>query len=154
MLFAEFTYRDLPTVNAALNALAGILLLVGYVLIKRRCETAHKWVMVSAFGVSVVFLGCYLSYHQLLYAREGIRGRAFAGPEHLRLPYLVMLVSHVVLAAAVPVLALITIYRGFRDERVKHRRIARWTFPIWIYVSVTGVLVYAVLYHIYPVASG
>jgi len=154
MLLAEFTYRDLPTVNAALNALAGVLLVVGYVLIKQRRETAHKWTMLGAFGVSVVFLGCYLSYHYLLHAQEGIRGRPFAGPDALRPFYLGMLISHVVLAAAVPVLALITIYHGYRDNRVKHRRIAWWTLPIWLYVSVTGVLIYVLLYHIYPPAVG
>jgi uncharacterized membrane protein YozB (DUF420 family) len=154
MLFAEFTYRDLPTVNAVLNALAGTLLVVGYVLIKRHRETAHKRVMLSAFGVSVVFLGCYLSYHQLLFVNEGVRGRPFLGPEPIRTLYFAMLISHVVLAAAVPVLALITIYHGYRDNRLKHRRIARWTFPIWLYVSVTGVLIYVLLYHVYPVATG
>lgn len=150
MLLAEFTYRDLPTVNAALNALAGLMLVVGYVLIKRRRETAHKWVMLGAFGVSVVFLGCYLTYHYMLHEYEGIRGRPFAGPVSLRPWYIGMLISHVALAAAVPVLALITIYHGYRDNRVKHRTFAWWTFPIWLYVSVTGVLIYAVLYHIFP----
>lgn len=154
MLFAEFTYRDLPTVNAALNALAGVMLVVGYVLIKRRRETAHKWIMLGAFGVSVIFLGCYLSYHYLLHANEGIRGRPFAGPDSLKPFYIGMLISHVGLAAAVPVLALITIYHGYRDNRAKHRRIAWWTLPIWLYVSVTGVLIYVLLYHVYPPATG
>jgi len=154
MLFAEFTYRDLPTVNAALNALAGVMLVVGYVLIKQRRETAHKRVMLGAFGVSVIFLGCYLSYHYLLHRYEGVRGRAFLGEGVVRPIYFTMLISHVVLAAAVPVLALITIYHGYRDNRLKHRRIAWWTLPIWLYVSITGVLIYVLLYHVYPPATG
>lgn len=153
MSFAEFTYRDLPSINAGLNALAGVLLVVGYVLIKQRRETAHKGVMLAAFGVSVVFLVCYLTYHQLLYVNEGIRGRPFRGPQPIYSLYIAMLISHVVLAAAVPVLALITIYHGYRDNRLKHRRIARWTFPIWLYVSITGVLIYVMLYQMnYPAA--
>lgn len=154
MLFAEFTYRDLPAVNAALNALAGVLLVVGYVLIKQRRETAHKRTMLGAFGVSVVFLGCYLTYHYMLHEYEGSAGRKFQGEGLIRPIYFAMLISHVVLAAAVPVLALITIYHGYRDNRAKHRRIAWWTLPIWLYVSVTGVLIYVLLYLVYPPVSG
>lgn len=142
-LFA-FDVRDLPAVNAGLNALAGLLLVLGYVLIKRRQETAHKWAMLAAFAVSVVFLGCYLVYH---YHVGSVR---FSGPPLVRGAYLAILLTHVVLAAAVPVLALATIYHGLRDQRQKHRRIARWTFPIWLYVSVTGVVIYVMLYHLYP----
>jgi uncharacterized membrane protein YozB (DUF420 family) len=141
------TYRDLPTLNAALNSLATILLLVGYALIKQKRETAHKRTMLAAFGVSVVFLVSYLAYHQLLYAHEGIRGVPFTGPQPIRTAYYAMLISHVVLAAAVPVLAIGTIYYGLRDRRVKHVAWARWTFPVWLYVSVTGVVIYAMLYH-------
>lgn len=154
MFLAAFTYRDLPTVNAALNALAGVLLVVGYVLIKQRREAAHKWVMLSAFGVSTIFLVCYLTYHQLLFLNEGIRGRPFLGPQPIYSLYIAMLISHVVLAAAVPVLALLNIYHGFRDNRAKHVRIARWTFPIWLYVSITGVLIYVLLYHVYTPPAG
>ncbi|MBA4018856.1 MAG: DUF420 domain-containing protein [Pirellula sp.] len=149
LLFA-LSYRDLPSINAALNALAAVLLVVGVQLIRRRRETAHKRTMLAAFGVSVVFLGCYLAYHQLLYMNEGSHGKAFAGPSTLRPAYLALLISHVLLAMAVPVLALITIYHGYRDNRAKHRRIARWTYPIWLYVSITGVVIYALLYHVYP----
>lgn len=150
MLFAEFTYRDLPAVNALLNALAGVLLVVGVRLIRRRRETAHKRVMLAAFAVSVVFLGCYLAYHQLLYMHEGSHGKPFAGPSAVRPFYLALLISHVALAAAVPVLALVTIYHGYRDNRAKHVRVARRTYPIWLYVSVTGVLIYMILYHVFP----
>ena len=144
------TYRDMPTLNAALNALATVLLVVGYLLIKQRREAAHKRVMLSAFGVSIVFLLSYLTYHQLLYVNEGRRGVPFTGPEPIRTLYLGMLISHVLLAVAVPVLAIGTIYHGYRDNRPKHRAWARWAFPIWLYVSVTGVVIYVMLYHVYP----
>jgi uncharacterized membrane protein YozB (DUF420 family) len=139
--------HPLATTNAALNALATVLLVVGYVLIKRRRETAHKWVMLAAFTTSIVFLVCYLIYH----ARVG--SVPFQGQGVVRPIYFTILLTHVLLAATVPVLASITIYRGLRDQRQSHRRIARWTYPIWLYVSVTGVIIYALLYHIFPAAA-
>ena len=139
----------LPHVNAVLNMSATVLLLAGYVLIKLRRQRAHKWTMLTCFGVSVVFLICYLAYHQLLYAATGQRGKPFEYPLALvRFVYYTILISHVLLAATVPFLAVLTIYFGLRDQRQRHRRIARWTFPIWLYVSVTGVVVYAMLYHL------
>ena len=144
------TYRDLPTLNAALNSLAAILLVVGFMLIKARREAAHKWTMLSAFGVSAVFLVSYLTYHTLLRKYEGISGRPFLGPEPIRTIYYGMLLSHVLLAVSVPVLAGLTIYYGYRDQREKHRRWAWRAFPIWLYVSVTGVVIYVMLYHVYP----
>ena len=139
--------EQLPSVNATLNAIAAALLVWGYVLIRRRREQAHKIVMLSAFGVSCVFLVCYLVYH---YQVGSVR---FEGPPLVRQLYLAMLLSHIVLAAAVPVLAGVTIYLGYRDRRIRHRRWARWTLPIWLYVSVTGVLIYVLLYHVYPPAG-
>jgi uncharacterized membrane protein YozB (DUF420 family) len=141
------TVDHLPTVNAILNSTAAVLLVAGYVLIRRRHETAHKWTMYGAFVVSVAFLACYLVYHYY------VGSRGFEGPRVVRGVYLAILVSHSVLAAAVPVLALATIYLGIRDRRTRHRRLARWTLPIWLYVSVTGVVIYLMLYHLYP-ASG
>lgn len=139
----------LPHVNAVLNAVATLLLLAGYVLIKQQRRGAHKWTMLGCFGVSVGFLVCYLAYHQLLYAATGQRGRPFEYPGPIvRYVYYGILVSHVLLAAAVPFLAMVTIYLGLRDRRLAHRRIARWTFPIWLYVSLTGVVVYLMLYHL------
>lgn len=147
---SETAIKVLPHVNSALNALAAVLLIAGLVLIKRGHEKAHRWTMLTCFGVSTVFLACYLTYHQLLYAVTGQRGRPFEHPSPtIRGIYLTILVSHVVLAAAVPFLAARTIYLGLRDRRAAHRRLARWTFPIWLYVSVTGVVVYLLLYHIY-----
>ncbi|MGD9723686.1 MAG: DUF420 domain-containing protein [Pirellulales bacterium] len=142
----------LPAVNATLNALATVLLVTGWVLIKRGNIQAHKRTMLTAFGVSCAFLACYLTYHYALQARYGVAGVAFQGPPHVRTAYLTLLASHVILAATVPFLAAGTIYLGLRDERRRHRRLARWTLPIWLYVSVTGVIVYLLLYHIYPSA--
>ena len=140
----------LPHVNAGLNAIACILLVFGYVVIKRGYETAHKQIMLTCFGVSVVFLISYLTYHQVLYAVTGQRGKAFEY-EGAAIRYLSfsILISHVVLAVAVPILAVMTIYFGLKDKREQHRKIARWTFPIWLYVSVTGVLVYLMLYWLF-----
>lgn len=134
----------LPTLNASLNALAAVLLLVGYGLIRRRRERAHKWVMIAALGVSAAFLVSYLVYH---YHHGSER---FQGPPVVRALYLSMLASHVVLAAGVPVLAGWTIYLGLRDRRASHRRLARWTLPIWWYVSLTGVVIYLMLYVLFP----
>lgn len=139
---------QLPHVNASLNALATVLLVVGYVFIKRRQEAAHKWTMLACFAVSVVFLACYLTYH---YHLEGV-SKKFPEypPPAIRIAYYVILISHIILAAAVPFLAVATIYLGLANKRLTHRRLARWTFPIWLYVSVTGVIVYLMLYQLYP----
>lgn len=138
----------LPAINAALNGTAAVLLALGYVLIRRRREAAHRRVMLTAFAMSVLFLACYLVYH---YHVGSVR---FQGPPGVRRFYLGMLLSHVVLAAAVPFLALATIYLGLNDRRAAHRRLARWTLPIWLYVSLTGVAIYVMLYHLYPAGSG
>lgn len=145
---AAFSVSQLPTVNALLNSLATVLLIWGYVLIKQRREQAHKRMMLSAFGVSAAFLVCYVIYH--LQAGHV----AFGGPPGVRTVYFAILISHIILAALVPVLALVTIYLGLKDRRVAHRRIARWTLPIWLYVSVTGVVIYIMLYHLYPASPG
>lgn len=137
----------LPSVNASLNALATVLLIVGVVLVKRNRKTAHKNVMLAAFGTSVVFLGCYLVYHFALHKYTGTHGKSFAGSGIIKGVYLAILISHVILAAVVPVLAIITIVRGFRQDWERHRRIAKITFPIWLYVSITGVVIYLMLYH-------
>jgi uncharacterized membrane protein YozB (DUF420 family) len=146
---APFLVAEVPplaSLNAALNALATVLLVAGLVLIKRGHEQAHKWTMLAAFGVSVAFLASYLYYHY----HAG--SRPFTGTGAIRPVYYAILLSHIVLAAAVPVLAVTTIVLGLRDRRAAHRRWAKWTFPIWLYVSVTGVLVYWMLYHLYAPA--
>jgi uncharacterized membrane protein YozB (DUF420 family) len=134
------TVHDLPAVNASLNALSGILLACGYALMRQRRIELHRRFMIAAFAASSLFLVCYVIYHAQVgsvpFPRQGF----------VRLLYFVILVTHVVLAATVPPLAIITLTRGLKGRYPQHRRIARWTFPIWMYVSVTGVLVYVLLY--------
>jgi len=134
--------RDLPAVNAVLNASATVLLLTGYWLIRNGKREAHRKVMLAAFGTSILFLICYLVYHSQVgsvrFQKEGM----------IRTVYLSILLTHTVLAAAVPFLAVITLRRGFAARFDKHRRIARWTLPIWLYVSVTGVVIYWMLYQL------
>ncbi|HYP14558.1 MAG TPA: DUF420 domain-containing protein [Bryobacteraceae bacterium] len=133
-------YRDLPTLNALLNGTAAILLVIGYVLIRQRRRDAHRRVMIAAFSVSVLFLISYLVYHyQVGSVRYGKTG-------WIRTVYLSILLTHTVLAAAVPVLAVLSLWRGLAGRYEAHRRISRWTLPIWLYVSVTGVVVYLMLY--------
>ncbi len=133
-------YTALPAVNATLNAVSGIFLLVGYVLIRRRRINAHRNAMLGAFASSTVFLISYLVYH----AHAG--SRPFAGQGPIRYVYFTILISHVILAAAILPLAITTLSRGLRGRYVEHKRIAKWTFPTWMYVSVTGVIVYLMLY--------
>ena len=134
------TIDDLPAVNASLNALSGILLLVGFALIRTRRIAQHRKVMLAAFATSSLFLVCYVVYHaqvgSVRFTRQGF----------VRPLYYTILVTHVTLAAAVPPLAIVTLTRGLKGRYPQHRRLARWTFPIWLYVSVTGVLVYVLLY--------
>lgn len=132
--------HDLPAVNATLNATAAVLLVWGYILIRRRAVAAHRNVMLAAFATSIVFLACYLIYH---YNVGSVR---FAKTGGIRTFYLSLLASHTILAAMVPPLAIITLSRGLRERFDKHRKIARWTLPVWLYVSVTGVVVYWMLY--------
>lgn len=134
--------RNLPALNATLNGLAALLLTVGYVLIRQRKREAHRAVMIGAFALSVLFLISYLVYH---YQVGSVR---FQGQGPIRTVYFAVLISHTVLAAAVPFLAIITLRRAFRRDFAAHRRIARWTLPIWLYVSVTGVAVYWMLYRL------
>lgn len=139
----------LPHVNASLNALATVLLLVGWRLIRQRRELAHRRVMLAAFAVSTVFLGSYLLYH--FGARDGASTPFPAYPPTVvRYGYYAILLTHILLAMAVPFMAIASIYLGLRNHRAAHRRLARWTFPIWLYVSVTGVIVYVMLYQLFP----
>ena len=132
----------LPSINATLNALSAVLLVCGFVLIRRKQIARHRRVMLTAFVTSCVFLVCYLVYH----AQVGSVPFHHEGTT-LRTVYLSILFTHTVLAATVPVLAIITLRRGLAARYDRHRRIARWTLPIWLYVSVTGVVVYVILYH-------
>lgn len=134
---------DLPAVNAALNGTTAVLLCCGYAMIRRRWIRLHRTFMLAAFSVSTVFLASYLWYH----AHAGIRH--FTGRGWIRPVYFAILISHTVLAAAIVPLALTTLYLGLRARHPTHRRIARWTLPLWLYVSVTGVVVYFLLYRLY-----
>ena len=133
---------NLATVNACLNAISAVLLVWGYTLIRRGRKLQHKRVMVSAFVTSSLFLVCYVIYHLQV---GTVR---FQKPGAIRTVYLAILATHTVLAATVPPLAIVTLSRGLAMRFDKHRRIARWTLPIWLYVSVTGVVVYLMLYHL------
>jgi putative membrane protein len=134
------TVHDLPAVNATLNAVAGTLLLAGYVSIRSGRIELHRRFMIAAFTASSLFLVSYLVYHaqvgEVPFTRQGF----------VRPVYFTILITHVSLAAVVLPLAIITLSRGLKRRFAKHRRIARWTFPIWLYVSITGVLVYVLLY--------
>ncbi len=139
----------LPALNASLNATALVLLVWGRLAIRRGAEQLHKRLMVAAFGVSSVFLASYVA-HKVWRDFESTTYNAAGLAKTL---YLVMLATHVPLAATVPVMALFLIRFGLTDQRQRHRRLARWAWPIWIYVSVTGVLIYLVLYHWNPPAA-
>jgi len=134
------TVHDLPAVNATLNAIAAVLLCVAYVLIRQRRIDAHRRTMIAAFATSSLFLICYIAYHaqvgSVRFTRQGF----------VRPLYFTILITHVTLAAAVLPLAIVTLSRGLKARFKQHRAIARWTLPIWLYVSVTGVLVYVLLY--------
>lgn len=136
--------HDLPALNAILNGTAAVLLLSGYFLIRAGKRDQHKKTMIAAFCVSAVFLVSYLVYH------ANVGAVYFQKTGFLRYVYLTILFTHTVLAATVPVLAIITLRRALKAEKSgdfsRHRRIARWTLPIWLYVSVTGVMVYLMLY--------
>ena len=137
----------LPGVNAGLNAVSTVLLICGYVLIRRGNRSLHKRVMLWAFAVSILFLCSYLTYHFALVHFTGSGSKEFPRDHPARPFYLGLLLSHVILAATVPVLASITIYRGLKEQWKRHKKLATVTFPIWLYVSITGVIIYFMLYH-------
>jgi uncharacterized membrane protein YozB (DUF420 family) len=134
------TIHDLPAVNATLNAISGVLLVIGYLLIRARRIELHRRFMIAAFVASSLFLVCYIVYHaqvgSVRFTRQGF----------VRPLYFTILITHVSLAATVLPLAILTLSRGLQAKYTRHRAIARWTLPIWLYVSVTGVLVYVLLY--------
>lgn len=137
----------LPSINAALNSCCTILLVAGLIAIKRQNRILHRNLMVTAFLVSVVFLACYLTYHQALHHFTGERGRAFVGSATATLVYRSILIPHVILAVFVPILAIRVFVHAWRERWPEHRRLAKITFPIWLFVSITGVVIYGMLYH-------
>ena len=140
---------DLPPVNATLNALSAVFLSCGLYFIRQKRQEAHRKCMIAAFVSSAIFLVCYITYHTYL-ARYLHRGPTrFRDPAWFRPIYLTILVSHTLLAIAIVPMAIITLHRGLKQRFVAHKQISRWTWPLWMYVSVTGVLIYLILYHIF-----
>jgi uncharacterized membrane protein YozB (DUF420 family) len=139
------TVHDLPAVNASLNALSAVWLSAGYLFIRAGNKAAHRNCMVAAFFTSVLFLACYLTYHATVKTLTH-----FVQPAWFRPIYLVILLTHTVLAVVIVPLILVTLHRAWKQRFEAHRRIARWTLPLWLYVSVTGVVVYLLLYQIFP----
>lgn len=138
--------ESLPTLNALLNMTSAVLLAIGYRFIKRGNKHMHKKFMIATFVVSVVFLTSYLTYH---YHHGATR---FQGEGWIRPLYFTILISHTILAVTILPLSIITLRRGLKEQIPQHVKIARWTYPIWLYVSITGVVVYLILYHLYPPA--
>ena len=134
------TVSDLPAVNASLNALATLFLLAGYVFIRRGRIDAHRRCMLAALGTSVLFLVSYVIYH------ANVGSRPFTGTGPIRVVYFTILITHVILAMAIVPLVLLTVSRALAGRFDRHRRIARITWPLWMYVSITGVVVYVMLY--------
>lgn len=134
----------IPTVDAFLNTTSAVLLSFGYYFIRRKNISAHRACMLGAVGTSTLFLACYLTYH---FFHGTTR---FQGTGTVRSVYLAILGTHTVLAAAIVPLVLVTLYRALRERFDLHKRVARWTLPIWLYVSITGVVVYWMLYHLHP----
>ena len=139
--------EDLPAVNAILNASSAFLLTLGYMAIRRRRVTVHAACMLAALAVSTFFLGSYLYYH--IFVRGG-KPTAFTATGWPRILYFTILLTHTALAVVAAPLAVYTAYQGLRGQIARHVRVARWTLPIWLYVSLTGVIVYVMLYQVYP----
>ena len=137
----------LPSINATLNSFCTILLVAGLIAIKGQKKILHRNLMITAFLISVVFLACYLTYHQALHHFTGERGRAFVGSATATLIYRSILIPHVILAVFVPILAIRVFVHAWRERWPEHRRLAKITFPIWLFVSITGVVIYGMLYH-------
>lgn len=143
------TIHDLPAVNATLNGLSAIFLALGFFFIKRGNKLAHRNCMISAFCTSVVFLACYVTYHTWLAMVLHQGPTRFEKPEWFRPIYLAILTTHTVLAAVIVPMILITLNRARLQRFDRHKKIARWTWPLWMYVSVTGVAIYLLLYQIF-----
>ncbi len=146
------TISDFPAINASLNGTSAVLLGFGFYFIRRKQVPAHKRCMIAAFVVSAIFLGCYVSYHYLLFHRYHQGPTRFTGQGWVRPLYFSILLTHTILAMVIVPMILVTLYKALRGRFESHRRIARWTWPLWLYVSVTGVVVYWMLYHLYPAA--
>ena len=147
------TFTDLPAVNACLNGLSAVLLTTGFIFIKRDNKIAHRNCMIAALVTSTVFLACYLTYHYKMKQVYGEAHTKFLDPAWFRPIYLTILFTHLLGAFAIVPLVIMTTSRALRERFDAHKKIARWTWPIWMYVSVTGVVIYLLLYQIYPQAK-
>jgi uncharacterized membrane protein YozB (DUF420 family) len=147
------TFTDLPAVNACLNGLCTVLLTAGFIFIKRGNKIAHRNCMIAALVTSTVFLACYLTYHYKMKQAYGEAHTKFLDPAWFRPIYLTILLTHLLGAFAIVPLVIMTTSRALRERFDAHKRIARWTWPIWMYVSVTGVVIYLLLYQIFPQAK-
>jgi putative membrane protein len=136
----------LPLLNAFLNSLSAVLLCSGYIAIRRRCVLLHKTCMLTACFTSALFLISYLTYHY------HVGSKPFTGQGSIRLVYFTILISHTILAAVIVPLVVLTLTRAWKAQWIRHQRLARWTLPLWLYVSVTGVVIYLMLYQLYPVS--
>ena len=141
---------DLPAVNASLNTLSAVFLALGFIFIKRGQKIAHRNSMIAAFTTSVIFLACYLTYHTYLAVVLHQGPTRFLEPSWFRPVYLVILLTHTILAIVIVPLILLTLWRAKTERFELHKKVARWTWPLWMYVSVTGVVVYLLLYRIFP----
>ena len=144
------TLLDLPVVNGSLNGLSAVFLTAGYVFIRRKNRTAHRNCMIAAFVTSTLFLACYLTYHFYLAFALHSGPTKFENPAWFRPIYLTILLTHTVLAVVIVPMVFMTLNRALKERFDRHRKIARWTWPIWMYVSVTGVVIYFLLYQIFP----
>jgi uncharacterized membrane protein YozB (DUF420 family) len=141
---------DLPIVNACLNGLSALFLTAGYYFIRRKDRRSHRNCMISAFVTSTLFLICYLTYHGYLAYHLHRGPTVFKNPSWFRPIYLTILLTHTALAVVIVPLVLISLSRALKQRFELHRKIARWTWPLWMYVSVTGVVIYLLLYQIFP----
>ena len=144
------TILDLPAVNASLNGLSAVFLTAGYIFIRQKNKIAHRNCMIAAFVTSVVFLSCYLTYHTWLGVVLHRGPTRFLEPQWFRPYYLAILLTHTILAVVIVPMILMTLNRARRQNFEAHKKIARWTWPLWMYVSVTGVVVYWLLYIKFP----
>lgn len=144
------TFADLPAVNACLNGLSAIFLTAGYYFIRKQNKTAHRNCMVAAFITSVLFLICYITYHSYVAYVLHKGPTVFKEPQWFRPIYLTILLTHTVLAVVIVPMVLMTLNRALKQRFELHKKIARWTWPIWMYVSVTGVVIYWLLYIKFP----
>jgi uncharacterized membrane protein YozB (DUF420 family) len=144
------SFTDLPAVNAGLNTVSTFLLTAGYLFIRRQNQAAHRTCMIGALITSTAFLVCYLYYHYRMKQVYGEAHTRFVNPPEFRPVYLIILFTHLAGAMAIVPLVLLTVVRAARGQFERHKRVARWTWPLWMYVSVTGVLIYLLLYQIFP----